>query len=395
MNTANLSKILDEIINFIDIPDSAYEDAERRYNDLGQWLLRPGSKTSTFAPEIRPQGSFRIGTVNRPLSGRDGYDLDLSCRLNAGITKSLCTQRQLKNLVGREVEDYRHAHNIERKLEEKHRCWRLLYSDETSFHMDIVPSIPEDETTRAKNMESMIAFGIERPLATSVSGNNSAITDNTLMNYDIIDPNWSVSNAEGFALWFEARMKQAKAMLESRAFSARVASIDKLKPYHWKSPLQKVVQLLKWHRDIHFTCYPDLKPVSIILTTLAAMAYQGEEAIDATLEIILPKMPQLIRVQNPRVPNPVNPDEDFAHKWPKDPRLEDNFFTWLQQAQRDLQFLKTCNDPKQLRDYIIRQFGIQFNEASLRTLLGVSAPAIVTTPKTYEISGYPARPWRR
>jgi len=33
------------------------------------------------------------------------------------------------------------------KLEEKKHCWRIEYSDEAQFHMDISPAIPESSTT--------------------------------------------------------------------------------------------------------------------------------------------------------------------------------------------------------------------------------------------------------
>jgi hypothetical protein len=395
MITNNLSKILGEIISFIDILDSAYENAERRYNDLGYWLLRPGSKTNRFSPEIKPQGSFRIGTVKRPFSSGEGYDIDISCRFIVGLTKSQYTQHQLKDLLGIEVEAYRLARNIEKELEEKRRCWRLLYTDGQSFHIDIVPSIPEDDTIRTLLREAMINFGIERQLALSASEHNSAITDNTRKNYDAIDPDWNVSNPEGHALWFEARMKQASALLESHAFSAGVASIDKIKPYRWKSPLQRIVQILKWHRDVNFLHDPDMKPVSIILTTLAAMAYQGEDTIEVALDNVLSKMRGFIRDEAPRVPNPVNPQEDFADKWKKNRQLEDNFINWIVQTQRDFQFLKTSRDPKQIREHVSQRFGILIPEIKIHSILDFSAPAIVTPPKTYTLMGTPAKPWRR
>lgn len=393
MNT-NLDNILEEIISSIDIPVSAYETAEGRYTDLGEWLSRPEASTHRLSPVIRPQGSFRIGTVNRPATAGDSYDLDLGCRFELGITKTSHTQHQLKTILGVEVDAYRRARRIEEKLEEKRRCWRLNYADGLSFHMDVVPSIPEDEAVRAMIKEAMIGFGVERELAVSVSQHNGAITDNTRWNYDLIDSDWHVSNSEGYALWFEAQMKRAKSLLEARALQSKVASIDKLKPYRWKLPLQRVVQLLKWHRDLSFRRDPDGKPVSIILTTLAAMAYAGETTLAEALENILAKMGSLVRPQEPRIPNPVNPKEDFADKWKEKPQLEHNFRNWLDQAKRDLQFLATSRDPKQIGEFIARRFGVTLGDEWLRTQLNFAAPAIITSTKSYEIAGTPARPWR-
>jgi hypothetical protein len=68
--------------------------------------------------------------------------------LRRGITKQTHTQKQLKGLVGRDVEAYRVARGIKDALEEMHRCWRLPYADTLKFHMDIVPSIPEEAARR-------------------------------------------------------------------------------------------------------------------------------------------------------------------------------------------------------------------------------------------------------
>src|SRR5437899_2312956 len=142
-NNVIRSSIIEEIAGSIDIPDSAYEKAEKRYEDLGEWFGRKESRCHNFDPHIYPQGSFRLGTVIRPVDEDGEYDLDMGCRLRVGVTKATHTQQQLKELVGADLEDYRIARGIEGKREEKHRCWRLKYADTLKFHLDAVPSIPE------------------------------------------------------------------------------------------------------------------------------------------------------------------------------------------------------------------------------------------------------------
>jgi len=66
-----------------------------------------------------------------------------------------------------------------------------------------------------------------------------AITDDRLWNYRIIDGGWRLSNSEGFARWFELRMKLAKVLMEKVALDAKIAKIDDLPAYRWKSPLQR------------------------------------------------------------------------------------------------------------------------------------------------------------
>ena len=58
---------IEEIAKVIDIPDTSYETAYKRYRDLGVWLSDPRAQCSRYSPHIYPQGSFRLGTVIRPI----------------------------------------------------------------------------------------------------------------------------------------------------------------------------------------------------------------------------------------------------------------------------------------------------------------------------------------
>jgi len=87
-------RILRKITATIEIPDSAYEAAESRYQDLGRWFSRPESVCSELHPHICAQGSFRLGTVIRPANGNGSYDLDLVCNLERGIDKGTSLRGQ-------------------------------------------------------------------------------------------------------------------------------------------------------------------------------------------------------------------------------------------------------------------------------------------------------------
>ena len=177
------------------------------------------------------------------------------------------------------------------------------------------PSIPETPDRRRLIQEAIVRTGAPADLAKLVADTTGSITDNRMWNYRIIEDGWRLSNSEGFARWFESRMKLAKALLENRAIQALAAKVDDLPVYRWKSPLQRCVQLLKRHRDIMFADDSDGKPASIIITTLAARAYQGEVDIADALNTILSRMGGLVNAAAPRVPNPVNPAEDFGDRW--------------------------------------------------------------------------------
>lgn len=385
--------ILEKILDAIELPDSAYEKAERRYKDLGEWLHRDESKCSKFEPKISPQGSFRLGTANRPLK-QEQYDLDMSCNLQAGITKETATQEQLKQLVGDDLEAYRKARGIQEELAEKRRCWRLDYADDVSFHMDIVPCIPEDSGQRTLLEKRMIeASHFSDSLAEAVSELAVSITDNSDPQYKEKTNNWRISNPEGYAKWFESRMRLAESVLNQRMLEAK-ASIDELPNFQWKTPLQMVIKLLKRHRDIMFEGDEESKPISIIITTLAAKAYSGESDLVSAMENILYRMADLISDNIPRVPNPVNPAEDFADKWyspeHKQLGLEENFHRWLMQAQADFEALRSTENVRNILEAAKRGFNINLDKSHIERTLGL-IPAVSAQPKQIEQSA--ARPW--
>src|SRR5213592_967861 len=100
--THDVSRLLELIIDHLDIPKSYYERAAARHRSLGEWLQRTDSKIAQFDPDIRPQGSFRYGTVVPPLRRGQEYDLDNVCVLKM-LGKSTLTQQHLKELYGYEV----------------------------------------------------------------------------------------------------------------------------------------------------------------------------------------------------------------------------------------------------------------------------------------------------
>ena len=91
------------------------------------------------------------------------------------------------------------------------------------------------------------------------------------------------SNPRGFARWFEQRatLGRRRSLSENRL----KAAIEDVPPYDWKTTLQQSIQILKRHRDVMFDETPELAPISMIITNLAANAYDGEsDALDGTLQ---------------------------------------------------------------------------------------------------------------
>lgn len=380
--------ILKKMLAELEIPESAYEKAVNRYKDIGDWFGREGSSLNQYDPHVFPQGSFRLGTVIKPINGNEEYDLDLSCKLRKGITKKTHTQEQVKNLVGKELEAYRVARGIQEKLEPKHRCWRLNYQDVLNFHADVVPAIPEDQQQRIQLSEAIRKS--ESDQFASAADTTVVITDDRNSNFKTVSDNWKISNPEGYASWFEDRMRGQT--LFNRLEKAQV---DNVPTYKKKTPLQQAIQLLKRHRDLMFQKAPDKKPISIIITTLAARAYNGEADLGDALTTILNKMESFVRVAKPRVPNPVDPNEDFADRWTSDAALETNFKNWLAQAKADFDFLEKSNDVRLIAGRAKDRFALVLNESDLAKSLGLSASAPqASTPKVQVIDeNRAAKPW--
>ncbi len=228
-NFVQLSDLLNKIAEWLDIPDHLYEDAVIKYEDIGDWLSENDSDLKTYSPEIYPQGSFRLGTVVRPISEKEDYDIDLVCRLE--IEKQQTTKAELKEVIGNRLKQ---RDDLKKILESSRRCWILNFPKQ--FHMDVLPSIPN----------------LDR-LPTGI-----LLTDTKLTC-------WQKSNPIAYAEWFYKKMEVA--ILKSRMVLAEStqASIEDVPDWKVKTPLQRVIQLLKRHRDIYFQNEPENKPVYPIL----------------------------------------------------------------------------------------------------------------------------------
>ncbi len=372
--------ILEAMADALDIPPSKFEEAKSRYEAIGNWLDRPESTLAGYGPAISPQGSFLLGTVTRPFTDKEEYDVDLVCRLQA--TKAQFTQKSLKEAVGYEVGLYAKAHSMS-EPEEHRRCWRLNYAAGAQFHMDILPALPDAQRYQTRLLEHGY-----RTLAQdgALSGHAIAITDKTSPQYDLRTDDWPQSNPTGYAVWFRGRMR-VRLTEAKRAYAQReriTASVDEIPDYKVKTPLQRAIQLLKRHRDCMFADDCEHKPISIIISTLAAHAYNEEPTISAALQSILSGMDRYVEDRGgvAWVANPVNPAENFADKWAEVPKKRENFYRWLDQARQDFALYLRASTfdkiPEQLREHL----GDLLVDRTLAAVLpvaaaGLMAPAIV------------------
>jgi len=334
MKSSIQDKMLEAMVEAIQISTATMNSAEQSYVSLGDWLNREDSSLKRFSPAIYSQGSIKLGTAIKPLDEKDDFDLDSVCVLKKPTTKQL-SQSDLKKLVGVEIQSYVNAKNFNKEATEGKRSWTIEYADSSQFHMDILPAIPNKHQF-VKMLEARNVYDKNNPYVKYAI----AITDNTTYNYNYIDDNWLTSNPKGYYKWFLQRSVMKK-YNGSNSLRVLMDSVEKLPANKTSSILQKVIMLFKRHRDIMFKDDKDNQPISIIITTLTAHAYDGENNMKDAIVNILSTITTFIQNTNAiyRVENPVNPFENFADKWENEPIKQLNFMSWLKQLKIDIEYI--------------------------------------------------------
>ena len=380
----NRERLAEQLIEELDIPISYYEKAKGRAQSLEDWLLRENSSVKEFHPEVYPQGSFRYGTVIRPIHEDGYYDLDLV--VTFALTKATVTQKHVKELLGAEVQAYAIAKNFNEKASEKYRCWRLNYADEVNFHMDVLPGLPAGTDRIIERIQLSVPYELAQ--------HEIAITDSRHPSYTEICDDWFSSNPRGFAKWFEAIARQfAQARMQRLVENKAYASVEEIPPYELKTTLQRVIQILKRHRDVHFLDDCTYAPISMIITTLATHAYEGESSLTNALMGVVSRMPQFVKPSRPRIENPVNKKEDFADKWASDPNLEINFWTWHAQLTRDVKALLESASGYLLQESVSKAFNVDLNDDMVGIpRYSVAKPSVIAAPTPLYIPQGP-KPW--
>lgn len=324
-------KILLALGESLDISETQYNALVQSYGAVGKFL-QGDLELSVYDPLVSPQGSLRLGTIIQPINEDDDMDVDLVFRLKEKSPE--WTPKTLKDKVGARLKSSpRYSKMLD---DEGKRCWTLLYRQDSDnmkerYHMDILPSVANKDYEEQMRRVLTEAFDLKKLDSISIR-----ITDKEREGYttqiDIKD--WLKSNPDGYAIWFANRCKLR--VSTRQLLTEDIIPIGKYNPN--KTPLQRIVQILKRHRDIRFN-HNDKKPISIIITTLAAQAYQGESNILEGLVTVVNHMRDYITRDengNDKVANPLNPDENYAEKWIKDPERRDNFYKWLEAVHDDL-----------------------------------------------------------
>lgn len=279
-------ELLARIAQELQLDKSRAERMETAYNSVADLLKKDNDFFENLEIEVYAQGSKRIGTTVKPINGED-FDLDIVLHIYDPFFNH--TPERIYNALVRSLEKDSYYKEI---MEKKKRCVRLNYKSD--FHMDILPGCMPDLFQR-----EMIKIP-EKALKS-----------------------WSSGNPKGFSNWFLEIAALAKNPILKRysdvLLKAQVETEKFPEEFYLKTPLQRAVQLTKRYRDIYFQ-RKDYRVSSIVLTTLIAQFYEGEESIFETLDQVLNRIKNsYLDAINSRVKfkviNPVNPEEDFTDSW--------------------------------------------------------------------------------
>lgn len=301
----NIDKMLRKIAKEIEISKTEYEKAVKSYNAVGTFI---DNNIPQYDIKIVPQGSFRLGTVTKPITDEDEYDIDLV----AIIDHKFLNAKELKNIVGDALKS---SDRYSEKLVEGKRCWTIEYSESSKYHMDILPTMMSD--TYSTNKELTMTHKEDEKS----------------------DYEFRQTNPEAYYDWFLERMEEERKRLKEEYAVRNKLEIVDVPEYEIKTTLQVAIQILKRYRDIKFKETPDIKPISIILTTLMAKVYTGKESVYELIEKFSKEYMMHIQKDengNIIIKNPVNENENFADKWPKYPERREAFFKFMTELEKDL-----------------------------------------------------------
>ena len=351
MNFENRKKDILNIISSLDISPTLYENAVKKYKSISNYLLSKGLDV-----EIYPQGSFALGTVTRPYSkdNNASYDLDFICQVKS--TREDITPKQLR----KDVQDILSNSDLYGgKLEFSDKCITVRYADidGLSFSIDVVPAAGESE----QNINALIKKSPNPGLI------KTSIAIPSLENDDY---RWITNNPKGYKVWFDkinepfqAYSRQAYRQHLFESHRDKYGSVEEIPNDLERSSLQRVIQILKYHRNVYYSKLSNgdkFKPIAAIIGTLVCNIAQttnvGLPVFDL-LTLVLDKLyiysrqrvltedkfaqqyvtePIYLRKIKDKwvIPNPANPDDNLADNWTDE--TAENFFRWAEFVRKDL-----------------------------------------------------------
>lgn len=259
------------LINRVSPTTRQREFLQASWNDLAEYLKVSLKAKHGYAISTWLQGSYKYGTLIKPVRAEEEYDVDLGVYFEWGEGESIePTADQLRRWVQQELVDYHdHCADIRSVTEPpKERCSRASY--EHQFHIDTPVYHLNSDTDK-------------RRLACLTKG-------------------WETSDPKTFYKWFRDALAGSE-----------------------REQVRRVIRYLKAWAALSFDDIPDSRPSSIFLTVLATEAYPDiglalllgvadDDALISIVRTIHARLNRNRRVQNPatRVNEDLNRMSDEA-----------------------------------------------------------------------------------
>lgn len=369
------------IVNKLDISPSMYQNAVEKYQALAKYL-----NENDVDADIYPQGSFAFGTVVRPFSkDKDpNYDLDFICQISA--TKD---DISAKNLFYQVQDILENSDRYSDKLVIYDECLTIEYADinGVGFNIDIVPATAENEIAiKRLQSESLRPDLIDSSIAIPFKIDDDYI--------------WKTNNPKGFVKWFNeinlpffaaVRINYKKSLFTN--YRQFYNSVEEIPDALVRTPLQQVIQILKYHRNVYYSNVKNgdsIKPISAIINTVVAKMAEATRPTQSTEELLkfilnefkiyshMQSMDSIefrqhygnrniIFKENGKwsIVNPANPEDNLADHWNENPEIPAYFFKWIDVAYEDLIDSLSLND-SEFRSRIENAFGT----SSVQSVLG-------------------------
>lgn len=391
-----------KLIEGLDISPTMYRNAIEKYEAVGTYLQEKG-----LVCDIFPQGSFSLGTVVRPYrESKDAdYDLDFICCLD--YDKEKTTAKYVKNIV-KDTLCQSKIYNDRLQKEEWDKCWTLEYAEVNGigFNIDIVPAVNENSATTQSTLNEIL----DKHMGLAI-----AITDKREENYY-----WVTSNPRAYKNWFEKinrpffefnRKERRQIIFENN--NTIFNSIEEIPEGLERSSLQRVIQLLKHHRDIYYcrAKKEDLKPASVIITTICAEIARDLSPNLSVFELLhhivndfqIYSYNQILTEETFRkkyqdkkiitktngrwvIMNPVNSKDNLADSWNDKPEKAEMFFKWVKVLKKDYLDSLQIED----NDFVAlleNNFGTEYvkKNINLNNYKCTIPQSIINTPKPWRL----------
>ena len=374
-----LMEAIDLALEQLDLSDTDLAKIESAYKGVGTYLASCEHPLLLDA-QVYPQGSVRLRTTVKPLS-KEEFDVDLILFLpHAGNA----TRDEINDVVWRHLKDSMVYGPLAEKLA---RGFRINYAG--NYHLDITPAVKYTERV--------------------LPGQPLWVVDKRTQ--------FKESNPEGFALTFDEACQVVPKILQVRSFYEALSAemIQELPDQSDKKPLNRIAQVIKRHRDVwaddEDNRYGEYKPISVLLTTLATLAYlkvaSSGKVFDSEFDLlldVLELMPVFIEEVNGEylVANPSMQEENYAEKWNRIEKMEglklrQAFYEWHRTAISDLEAVANSSHQgmdmvfaslastfgerpvNAARDRIVETISMSRSKGNLGVVLGTGAIAAVTS----------------